>query len=129
MVQSESILNGTLNAKLNRLYQCQSNIVFSTILGQCFTTYPGTGARLQHTRVGRSLRHTRIGAQFNDIPGSRVCVWCKQTGVSHLVVKLHSLYRCRLVRLTPYVCSPTIDGVLTVVMRECIVVRVVFHPA
>ena len=23
-------------------------------------------------------------------------VWCKQTGVSHLVVKLHSLYRCRL---------------------------------
>ena len=45
------------------------------------------------------------------------------TGVSHLVVKLHSLYRCRLVRLTPYACSPAIDGsVLSVVVRECIVV-------
>ena len=29
-------------------------------------------------------------------------VWCKTTDVSHLVVKLHSLYRCRLVRQTPY---------------------------
>ena len=43
--------------------------------------------------------------------------------VRHLVVKHHSRYRCRLVRLTPYACSPAIDGsVLTVVMRECIVV-------
>ena len=42
-------------------------------------------------------------------------VWCKRTDVSHLVVKLHSMYRCRLVRLTPYACSPAIDGsVLTV---------------
>ena len=42
-------------------------------------------------------------------------------GVSHLVVRHHSLYRCRLVRLTPYDCSPAIDGsVLTVVVRECI---------
>ena len=32
-------------------------------------------------------------------------VWCKRTDVSHLVVKLHSLYRCRLVRQTPYACS------------------------
>ena len=40
---SESILNGTLDAKLNRLYQCQSKIVFITILGDCFTTYPGRG--------------------------------------------------------------------------------------
>ena len=35
--------------------------------------------------------------------------WCKRTGVSHLVVKLHSLYRCRLVHLAPYACSPAID--------------------
>ena len=38
---SESILNGTFNAKLNRLYQCQSKISFITILGHCFTTHPG----------------------------------------------------------------------------------------
>ena len=37
-------------------------------------------------------------------------VWCKRTDVSHLVVKLHSLYRCQLVCLTPYACSPAIDG-------------------
>ena len=42
-------------------------------------------------------------------------VRCKRTDVSHLVVKLHSLYRCRLVLQTPYACSPAIDGsVLTV---------------
>ena len=45
-------------------------------------------------------------------------VWCKQTGVSHLVVKLHSQYRCCLVRQTPYACNPAIDGsVLTVIVR------------
>ena len=50
-------------------------------------------------------------------------VWCKRTGVSHLVVKLHSLYRCRLVCQTPYACSPAIYGsVLIVVVRVCIVV-------
>ena len=44
-------------------------------------------------------------------------VWCKRTDGSHLLVKLHSLYRCRLVRLTPYACSPAIYGnVLTVVV-------------
>ena len=49
-------------------------------------------------------------------------VWCKQTGVSHLVVKRHNLYRCRLVRIRPYVCNPAIDGsVPTVAVRECIV--------
>ena len=33
------------------------------------------------------------------------------------------MYRCRLVRLTHYACSPAIDGsVLIVVVRECIVV-------
>ena len=31
VLDSESILNGTI--KLNRLYQCQSNILFITILG------------------------------------------------------------------------------------------------
>ena len=50
-------------------------------------------------------------------------VWCKRTGFSHLGVKLHSMYKCRLARLTPYVCSPAIDGsVLTVVVRECMIV-------
>ena len=39
------------------------------------------------------------------------------------MVKLQSLYRCSLVRLTPYACSPAIDGsVLIVFVRECIVV-------
>ena len=50
-------------------------------------------------------------------------VWCKRTDVPHLVVKLYSLYIRRLVCLTPYAYSPVIDGsVLTVVVRECIVV-------
>ena len=54
---------------------------------------------------------------------SQLGVWCKRTDVSHLLGKFHSLYRCRLVRLTPYACSPVIDGsVLTVVARECIIV-------
>ena len=52
---------------------------------------------------------------------SGVC--CKRTSVSHLVVKLHSLYRCRLVLRTPYACSHAIDdSVLIVAGRECIVV-------
>ena len=52
---------------------------------------------------------------------SGIC--CKQTIVSHLVVKLHSLYRCRLVLRIPYACSPAIDGgVLIEAGRECIVV-------
>ena len=47
---------------------------------------------------------------------------CNQTRISRLVVKLHSLYRCRLARRTPYACSPTVDGsVLIVAVRECIV--------
>ena len=61
---------------------------------------------------------------------SGVC--CKRTSVSHLVVKLHSLYRCRLVFPTPYVCSPAMDGsVLIIARRECIVVfrlESVHHP-
>ena len=52
---------------------------------------------------------------------SGVC--CKRTSVSHPAVKLHSLYRCRLVLGTPYACSPAIDdSVLIVVAREYIVV-------
>ena len=52
---------------------------------------------------------------------SGVC--CKRTSVSHFVVKLHSLYRCRLVLRTPYACSPALDGsVLIVAGREGIVV-------
>ena len=47
-------------------------------------------------------------------------VWCKRTGVSHLVVKLHSLYRCRLVRQTPYACSPAIDGSVLTVVHCCL---------
>ena len=34
-------------------------------------------------------------------------VGCKRTSVSHVVVKIHSLYRCRLVLRTPYTCSET----------------------
>ena len=38
------------------------------------------------------------------------------------MVKLHRLYSCRLVRRTPYACSPEVDGsVLIVAVRGCIV--------
>ena len=50
-------------------------------------------------------------------------IFCMRTSVSHLVVKLHSMYRCRLVLRTPYACSPAIDGsVLIVDGTECIVI-------
>ena len=60
----EYILNGTLNAKLNRLYQCQSNISFITLLEHC----------LRHTQ-GQSvvLRHTRVAGQFNESGQSYLC--------------------------------------------------------
>ena len=39
------------------------------------------------------------------------------------MANLHSLYKCRWARRTPYACSPVVDGiVLIVVVRECIVV-------
>ena len=45
------------------------------------------------------------------------------TNVSHLVVKLHSWYKCSLVRQTPYTCSAAVDSsVLIIAVRECIVV-------
>ena len=71
-----------------------------------------------------SLTHELISQDSATVPlvTSQSGVWCKRTDVSHLV-KLHSLYRCCLVRQTPYACSPAIDGsVLTVVVRECIIV-------
>ena len=40
---------------------------------------------------------------------------CKRTSVSRLVVKLHSLCRCRLVHRTPYACSPAVDGSVLIV--------------
>ena len=47
-------------------------------------------------------------------------VRCKWTSVSHLVVKLHNQYRCRLVCRTPCAYSPAVDGsVLIVTVREC----------
>ena len=57
---------------------------------------------------------------------SQLGVCCKRTSVSHLVVKLHRLYRCRLVLQTPYACSPAMDGSVPIVAgRECIVVVIV----
>ena len=44
---------------------------------------------------------------------SGVC--CKRTGVSHLMMKLHSLYRCCLVLQTPYAYSPAIDGSVLII--------------
>ena len=44
---------------------------------------------------------------------SQLGVCCKRTGVSHLVVKLHSMYKCRLVLRTPYACNPVTDGCRT----------------
>ena len=40
--RTESIANGTIDAKINRLYQCQSKISLITILRYCFTIYPGS---------------------------------------------------------------------------------------
>ena len=55
----------------SKSHQCQSKIVFITILGHCLTTYPGSG-RTFTTYPGRDvlLRHTRVGTYFYDIPGS-----------------------------------------------------------
>ena len=70
-----------------------------------------------------NARIDRTGSAIDPLVTSQLGVWCKLTDVSHLVVKLHSLCRCRVVRLKPCDCSPAIDGsVLTVVVRECIVV-------
>ena len=51
------------------------------------------------------------------------CVLQANGYLTSCMVKLHSQYRCRLVRQTPCACSPAVDdSVLIVVMRECIVV-------
>ena len=49
--------------KLNRLYQCQSKIVFIIIQGHCLTTYPGRDALLLHTRVGMQFNITSAAQQ------------------------------------------------------------------
>ena len=81
----------------------------------------------QGSRCRGSLMHELISPDSAIYPlvTSQSGVCCKRTSVSHLVVKLHSLYRCRLVLRTPYACSPAIDvSVLIVAGRECIVVFV-----
>ena len=72
-----------------------------------------------------SLMHELIstGSAIDTLVTSQSGVCCKRKSVSRLVVKPHSLYRCRLVLRTPYACSPAIyDNVLIVAGRECIVV-------
>ena len=79
----------------------------------------------QGSRCRGSLMHELISpdSAIDLLVTSQSSVCCKRTSVSHLVVKLHSLYRCRLVLRTPYACSPAIDGsVLIVAGREFIVV-------
>ena len=64
-----------------------------------------------------------LDSAIDPLVTSQSGVWRKRTGVSHLVVKLHSLYICRLVRLTPHAFSPVIYGsFLTAAVREYIVV-------
>ena len=60
MVFSDSnpILNATLNATINLLYQCQSRIVFIIIQGR--TTCHGRGV---------VSRHAMVGASFTTCPG------------------------------------------------------------
>ena len=79
----------TYRAKINRLYQCQSNNVLNYPMKQyyvipgsdrSFTSYPGRVTVLRHTRVGSQvyvitgrvavLRHTRSRSQIYVIPGS-----------------------------------------------------------
>ena len=58
---SDSILNATLNAQINRLYRCQSNILFTIIQGHTFTTYPGChhgGVRLLYWET--AMRSARV---------------------------------------------------------------------
>ena len=77
------------------------------------------------SRCRGSLMHELISpdSAIDPLVISQSGVCCKRTSVSHLVVKLHILYRCRLVLRTPYACSPvTDDSVLIVAGRECIVV-------
>ena len=64
-----------------------------------------------------------LDSAIDPLVTSQSGVCFKRTTVSHLVVKLHILYRCRLVLRTPYACSPAIDdSVLIVAGRECIIV-------
>ena len=78
-----------------------------------------------HDKVRRQVSQgycRRGNARIDPQVPSPSGVHCKPTNVSRLVVKLHSLYRCCLVRRTPYACSPAVYGsVLIVAVRECIV--------
>ena len=71
---------------------------------------------------GRTYELIPQDSAIDSLVTSSLAVCCKRTNVSHLVVKLHSLYRCCLVRRTPYDCCPAVGGsVLIVAVRECIV--------
>ena len=79
----------------------------------------------QGFRCRGSLMHELISSDsaMDPLVTSQSGICCKRTSVSHLMVKLHRLYICRLVLRTPYDCSPAIDGsVLIVAGRECIFV-------
>ena len=58
--------------KINRLYQCQSNILFIIILGHCFTTYPGSGRTFTtyHGSVRTFTTYHGSGRTFTTYPGS-----------------------------------------------------------
>ena len=78
----------------------------------------------QGSRCRGSYTHESIPSDsaIDPLVTSQSGVCCKRTSVSHIVVKLHRLYRCRLVLRSPYACNPTVDGsVLIVGVRECIV--------
>ena len=75
-------------------------------------------------RCRGSLMHEMISPDsvIDPLVTSQSGVCCNRTSVSHPAVKLHSLYRCRLVLRTQYACSRAIDGsILIVAGRECIV--------
>ena len=70
----------------------------------------------------REFSYLEAGNLDSDEPRPKANKNNKRTSVSRLVVKLHSQYRCRLARRTPYAYSPAVDGsVLIVAVRECIV--------
>ena len=100
---------------------CKSSVVNDDLSFRCGLLLFAT--TMSVVEVAKRANRTHRFRDIDPLVISHSGVWCKRTGVSHFVVKLHILYRCRLVRLTPTACSPAIDGrVLTVAVRECIVV-------
>ena len=54
--QIQNLFLTALNSKINRLYQCQSNIIFFVIIqGHTVTTYPGRVHFYDITRSGRTV--------------------------------------------------------------------------